>query len=288
VRLACRRIDAALADGEGTAPSLSALGAALETSPFHLQRLFKRYIGISPRDYAASRRLARVKAELKNGAPVAAALYEAGYGSTSRLYEGAGDRFGMTPATYGKGGEGARIGFVVADCPLAAGAPDRLLVAATSRGLCAVRLGSDAAALEAELRREFPKAEIGPDPEALAPAVSAVLDHLAGRAPDLSLPLDIWATGFQWRVWEALRRIPRGTTASYGEIAKALGQQHASRAVGRACAANPVALVIPCHRVVREDGDLGGYRWGVERKRRLLATEQATPADATASGRRRA
>lgn len=269
VRRACRLIERALEDGEDGPPGLGALAEQVGISPFHLQRSFKRHLGISPRDYADAWRLGRVKSMLRDGEGVAGALYEAGYGSASRLYERADSQLGMTPATYKKGGKGARIGYTLVNSPLG-----RLLMAATDRGVCAVSLGEDEAVLEASLRAEYPSAEIVREDARLQPAVAAVLALLAGSEPDFTLPLDLRATGFQWRVWQALRRIPRGRTASYSEIAAAIGQPKAVRAVANACANNRVALVIPCHRVIREDGSLGGYRWGAERKERLLAAEK--------------
>jgi len=269
VRRACRLIERALEEGEGGAPGLEALASEIGLSPFHLQRLFKRHLGISPRDYADAWRLGRVKSMLRRGDGVAGALYEAGYGSASRLYERADAQLGMTPATYKKRGKGAAIGYTTVESPLG-----RLLVAATARGVCAVSLGEHDAALEAGLAEEYPEAAIRRDDAALQTAVRAILDNLSGSAPDLALPLDLRATGFQWRVWQELRRIPRGETSTYGAIAAAIGQPKAVRAVANACANNRVALVIPCHRAVRADGQLGGYRWGVERKERLLARER--------------
>ncbi len=270
VRRACRLIDETLEEGEGGAPSLADLGAAVGTSPHHLQRLFKRHLGISPHDYADARRLARVKMRLRAGEGVAGALYEAGYGSSSRLYERADAQLGMTPATYRKRGKGMDIAYAVVACPLG-----RLLVAATERGICAVCLGEDEARLEAELRAEYAAAAIRRDEGRLGPWIEALLAHLGGEAPDLALPLDLQATGFQWRVWRELQKIPFGSTASYSDIAERIGQPTAVRAVARACAGNRAALVIPCHRVVRENGQLGGYRWGIERKRELLSNEKA-------------
>ena len=255
---------------EDGAPGLGELAERVESSPFHLQRLFKRHLGISPREYADARRLERVKRLLRAGDGVAGALYEAGYGSASRLYERADAQLGMTPATYKKGGKGAAIAFTIASSPLG-----RLLVGTTERGVCAVSLGDDDAALAQRLRAEYPAATITRADARLMPTVAAILAHLAGAEPAIDLPLDLRATGFQWRVWQALRRIPRGETASYQAIATAIGQPKAVRAVANACANNRVALVIPCHRVIREDGKLGGYRWGVERKEKLLATEKA-------------
>jgi AraC family transcriptional regulator, regulatory protein of adaptative response / methylated-DNA-[protein]-cysteine methyltransferase len=271
VRAACRAIDTAL-EAEAPLPSLDELGAQLGASPFHLQRSFKKHLGISPRGYAEARRLARVKTMLRQGNGVADAVYGAGYGSASRLYERADGQLGMTPATYAKGGAGARIVFATAACALG-----RVLVAATGRGLCAVSLGDDDAALEAGLRAEFPGAEIAAGTP--GPLLEEVLAIVAGAAPDRELPLDLRATGFQWRVWEALRAIPPGETRSYAGLARALGMPGAARAVGRACGANKLAIVIPCHRVRREDGALGGYRWGVGRKERLLEAERRARGD---------
>ena len=257
VRRACAAIDAAT-DGP---PTLAVLGESLGVSPHHLQRVFKKLMGISPRQYADERRLGRLKMRLRRGEAVTGALYESGYGSSSRLYENAGDRLGMTPGTYKRGGEGARMRFTIVDCALG-----RLVVAATERGLSFLGFGDDDAELEEELREEFPKAEtIERDDTGLAAWVGPLIAHLAGRTGSLPLPLDVQATAFQRRVWEALRTIPAGETRTYREIAAQLGQPTASRAVGSACARNPVSLVIPCHRVIREDGGLGGYRWGLER-----------------------
>ncbi|MDA0704428.1 MAG: bifunctional DNA-binding transcriptional regulator/O6-methylguanine-DNA methyltransferase Ada [Proteobacteria bacterium] len=277
VRKACAAIDAAT-DGP---PTLAALGENLGVSPHHLQRVFKKLMGISPRQYADERRLGRLKMRLKRGEAVTGALYEAGYGSSSRLYENAGEHLGMTPGTYRRGGEGARMRFTIVDCTLG-----RLVVAATDRGLSFLGFGDDDGDLEEELREEFPKAEeIRRDDAGLAEWVGPLIDHLAGQVGSLPLPLDVQATAFQRRVWEALRDIPAGETRTYREIAAQLGQPTASRAVGSACARNPVSLVIPCHRVVREDGGLGGYRWGLERKERLIATERGAAAKPRAKRR---
>jgi AraC family transcriptional regulator of adaptative response/methylated-DNA-[protein]-cysteine methyltransferase len=270
VRRACAHIDRALAEGDGGAPSLSELAAEVGTGPHHLLRLFKRHLGITPREYADARRLARVKQHLKTGDGVADALYAAGYGSPSRLYERADAQLGMTPATYGRDGKGAVIDYTIVRSPLG-----RLLVAATERGLAAVSLGADDSRLEAALRAEYPAAEIRRADTHLKPWIAEILQHLAGERPNLALPLDLQATAFQRRVWQALQRIPYGQTASYGEVAKAIGAPKAVRAVARACATNRVSIVIPCHRVVRGDGEAGGYRWGAERKKKLLATEKA-------------
>jgi AraC family transcriptional regulator of adaptative response/methylated-DNA-[protein]-cysteine methyltransferase len=263
-RRACRVIEE-LADDP---PTLGELGERMGVSPYHLQRTFKRVMGITPRQYADARRLDRLRARLREGDSVTTALYDSGYGSSSRLYEQAPDQLGMTPATYQRGGEGARIGFTSTSTPLG-----RLLVAATARGICFVCLGDDDAALGRALRGEFPAAEIERDDAVLGAWVAAIVAHLSGEQPRLDLPLDVRATAFQRRVWEALRAIPYGQTRTYGEIAQELGQPTAARAVARACATNPVALVVPCHRVVGEGGELRGYRWGVERKRALLERE---------------
>jgi AraC family transcriptional regulator of adaptative response/methylated-DNA-[protein]-cysteine methyltransferase len=265
VRQACRLIEC---QEEGV-PTLAALGRAVGLSPWHLQRLFKRHLGISPRDYADARRLGRTRRALKDEANVGHAVYAAGYGSSSRLYERAAAQLGMTPATYRKGGAGAVIGYATGDSPFG-----RLLVAATATGVCFVALGDDDPELAETLEAEFPAAELAPDRARLKPWLDATLRYLAGREPSLDLPLDVRATAFQWRVWQALRAIPAGQTRSYGAIAKQLGEPGAARAVGRACATNPVAIAIPCHRAVREDGALGGYRWGLARKDALLATER--------------
>lgn len=257
--------------------TLAALGEHVGCSPHHLQRVFKEKTGISPRQYAAARRVERLKGELKAGTDMTTATYAAGYGSSSRLYEGAADELGMTPATYRRGGEGVAIAYSVAATPLG-----WLLVARTEKGICAVRLGDDPAELAAGLSSEYPGGHVTYDAAALRPAVEQIVRLAAGEAPHADLPLDVRATAFQRRVWEALRQIPRGQTRTYGEIAREIGQPDTVRAVGRACGANPVALAIPCHRVVGADGGLGGYRWGVERKRRLLEAERAA-SEATAA-----
>ncbi|HLW78587.1 MAG TPA: bifunctional DNA-binding transcriptional regulator/O6-methylguanine-DNA methyltransferase Ada [Terriglobia bacterium] len=267
----CRMIEENLASLDG-APTLEALSAEAGLSPHHLQRTFKRVMGVTPRQYAESRRVDGLKSGLKNGKDVTRALYDAGYGSASRLYERAGVQLGMTPATYRRGGQGMRIRYVIVDCRLG-----RLLVAATERGVSAVSLGALDAPLEAALRAEYPHAEIERERRAeggLAAWMQSLLDHLEGELPSLDLPVDIQATAFQSRVWRELCAIPYGSTRSYGDIARAIGRPSAVRAVARAVAANPVAVVIPCHRVVHRDGSLSGYRWGPERKRTLLETER--------------
>jgi AraC family transcriptional regulator of adaptative response/methylated-DNA-[protein]-cysteine methyltransferase len=269
VRAACRLIDA-----HPDAPaSLAVLSARTGVTAHRLLRAFQRVLGISPRQYRDARRLDRFKTGLRTRRRVSPALYEAGYGSTSRVYERSDVQLGMTPATYSRGGAGTQISYTTAPCPLG-----RLLVAQTPRGICRVSLGNNVDELEASLRVEFPAAEIRRDQGMLATSVGAILGYLGGERA-LDLPLDVRATAFQRRVWEALRRIPYGSTRSYAQVARAIGHPTATRAVARACATNPAALVIPCHRVVRADGGLGGYRWGIERKRALLVAERerATP-----------
>lgn len=249
-------------------PTLEALGAEFSLSPHHLQRVFKRVMGMSPRQYVEACRMQALKARLREGATVTEALYEAGYQSSSRLYEHAAGHMGMTPGQYRQRGAGMHITYTIVDSPL-----DRLLVAATEQGICAVYLGDNDDELQAALALEYPQATRYPDDTDLLPWVEALLRHLDGQQPHLALPLDVQATAFQWQVWQALRAIPYGSTRTYGELAAEIGKPGAARAVGRACATNPVSLVVPCHRAVREDGTPGGYRWGVERKHALLAHE---------------
>jgi AraC family transcriptional regulator of adaptative response/methylated-DNA-[protein]-cysteine methyltransferase len=267
VREACRKLDAGeLPTGERR----------------RLARAFKRVLGITPREYVAARRISRFKQELKRRKHVSPALYEAGYSSTSRVYEHTHQQLGMTPATYARGGAGVGIAYVTRPTSLGT-----LLVAATERGVCRVSLGDNAAALEAALLAEFPQARIVQDKSGqLHGWVGAILAYLDGREPHLDLPLDIRATAFQRRVWQELQRIPLGKTRSYAEVARRIGAPTGTRAVARACGSNPAALIIPCHRVVRENGDLGGYRWGVERKRALLERERDVEGDAKRLPRR--
>lgn len=267
-----RRVCAAIEGRRDSSLPLGSLAARFDTSAQQLRRRFRRIVGITPRQYADARRLDAVKAGLKRGQEVTEALYDAGYGSSSRLYERSDAQLGMTPATYGRGGRGMRIAYTIVACPLG-----RLLVAATERGVAAVSLGASDAALRAALESEYPAAEIGRPDEGLRRWVGAILEHLAGRRPNLDLPLDVVATAFERRVWEELRRIPYGETRSYGQIARSIGRRGGARAVAGACGRNRVALVVPCHRVVASDGRLSGYRWGVRRKRALLASESRTP-----------
>jgi AraC family transcriptional regulator of adaptative response/methylated-DNA-[protein]-cysteine methyltransferase len=248
---------------------LADLASHAGVSTFHLQRTFKRIMGISPRQYLTARRFGNFKTLVREGEPVTQALYDSGFNSSSRLYEHAPQELGMTPATYGRGGQGTNISYTIVTSPLG-----RLLVATTERGVCAVRMGDTDVELENDLRAEFPAANIQRTDAALREPVQKILRHLTNKEPRLDLPLDIRSTAFQRQVWEQLRAIPYGQTVSYGDVAKSLGKPGAVRAVGRACATNPVALVIPCHRVVREDQTLGGYRWGLERKQKLLERER--------------
>ena len=254
--------------------SVGRLAATLATTEFQLHRMFKRVLGISPKQYLDACRVGRLKQELRKG-DVTTALYAAGYGSSSRLYERSNQKLGMTPRTFAQGGRGTRIGYAVAPCTLG-----HVLVAATERGVCSIQLGSNKETLAASLGQLFPEAEIGPAGAEVEQYIKQVVEHVAGSRPYLEVPLDIVATAFQRRVWQTLQHIPYGSTRSYGEVARRIGQPTAARAVAQACATNPVALAIPCHRVVRGDGDPGGYRWGSERKRRLLQAEQLHKEDA--------
>jgi AraC family transcriptional regulator of adaptative response/methylated-DNA-[protein]-cysteine methyltransferase len=252
--------------------TLERLAPVAGLSPAHLQRAFKARLGVSPKEYTRARRAERFKAEARRGRSVTDALYEAGYSSGSRLYEDAPRRLGMTPAAYRRGGRGERIQFATAASPVG-----RVLVAATSRGVCAVLLGDREAELEASLRREFPEAHVEPGGARLAKWLDTVVRSVAGERQLVGIPLDLAGSPFQIQVWNALRAIPYGRTRTYAEVARALGRPSAVRAVARACAANRLALVVPCHRVVRQDGSLGGYRWGAVRKRDLVARESARP-----------
>lgn len=249
--------------------SLRRLAEHAGLSPAHLQRTFRKGMGITPRQYADALRVARFKSELRKGKDVTTALHEVSYGSSSRLYEKSDAQLGMTPATYGRGGLGMIITYTIADCALG-----RVLVAQTERGVSAVYLGDRDSELIAALRKEYPNAAIRSGPGEHSKWVREIVRHLAGSSPQLNLPTDVLATAFQRRVWEALRSIPPGTTRTYSDVARSIGQPSAMRAVGHACATNPVSIVVPCHRVVRTDGSLGGYRWGQGRKKLLLEQEK--------------
>lgn len=250
--------------------TLEDLGSKLDLSPFHLQRTFKKIIGITPKKYAESLRLEKFKTEVKKGNEVVDAMYESGFGSSSRLYENVSDKLGMTPAVYQKGGKDLEINWTVTDCSLG-----KLLVARTEKGICGVKFGDDAEQLFEDLEREYPNAEITRDEKNLKEYVEAILEHLEGNKPNLDLPVDVQATAFQMKVWEILRKIPYGETLSYKEVAEKIGNTKAVRAVAGACGKNRVALVIPCHRVIGSGGKMSGYRWGVERKEKLLEMERA-------------
>jgi AraC family transcriptional regulator of adaptative response/methylated-DNA-[protein]-cysteine methyltransferase len=265
VRAVCRFIEANL---EGPL-TLETLGEQAGLSPCHLQRVFKRITGITPRQYADACRLGQLKARLKESPTVTTAMYEAGYGSSSRLYERAASQLGMTPGAYRRGGRSMCIRYTTSNCPLG-----RLLLAGTDKGVCAVYLGDRDAMLAEALKKEYPEAELLADEGELRPWLEELLEHLRGNRPHLELPLDVQATAFQWRVWQELRKIPYGSTRTYREVAEALGLPTGARAVARACATNPVSVVVPCHRVVRGDGGLGGYRWGLKRKQELLDREK--------------
>jgi len=267
VQRLCRYIESY--DSPDRPLTLAEMGDHVHVSSHHLQRTFKRIMGITPRQYAEACRLRRMKALVRKGATITRALYEAGYGSSSRLYEGASTRMGMTPGTYLRGGEGMRIRYTIVDSPLG-----RLLVASTGKGICAVSIGKSDQSLKTALLNEYPAAEIHWDKSGLREYITALLKYLDGKLPNLDLPLDVRVTAFQWKVYEALKAIPYGLTRTYGEIAEAIGHPKAVRAVARACATNPAAMVIPCHRVVRKDESLGGYRWGLERKKTLLEKER--------------
>lgn len=272
-------LDRALAllnDNADAPPKLAELARAVELSPSHLQRIFRKRFGVTPSEYSQSLRLKNLKSALRDTDRVTDAIYDAGFGSGSRVYEKTDQLLGMTPASYQRGGAGIAVRYTTLKTALG-----QLLVAATERGVCKISIGDDESALAADLRNEFSRATItridaGRD-EWLAAIVSRIDEELRGDASDtktLLPPIDIRATAFQWRVWQALQHIPRGETRSYSEIADEIGEPRAVRAVANACGRNRLAVVVPCHRVIREDGSLGGYRWGIERKRELLAKER--------------
>ena len=261
---------------DGGEPTLGELAAAVGLGPTALQRRFSARYGLSPAQYLAQRKLDALKAGLREGRDVSAALYDAGYGSPSRVYEAGAARLGMTPARYRAGGAGEEVRWSLVDTVLG-----MALVATTRRGICMVELGDAPAELEAKLRAEYPRARLqrvdaGRD-EFLAPRLQAVAARLAGKRSDV--PLDLLGTAFQKKVWDALMKIPAGETRSYAQLAAELGQPSAARAVASACASNKIAVLVPCHRVVRGDGSPGGYRWGLPLKRKLLQREAAAEPD---------
>ena len=250
-----------------------ALAAKVGTTAGTLRRAFLQVTGLRPRELAEALRLARFKRLLREGKNITDALYETGYGSSSRVYERSNAQLGMTPATYRKGGKDMKIGYTIAKSSLG-----KVLVAGTERGVSAVYLGDTDAKLVGELREEYPRAELYPAEDSIESWVKEIVQRVDGKPPRMELPLDLQATAFQRRVWQELQRIPRGTTRTYTQVARALGDPKAVRAVARACATNPVSIVVPCHRVIRQDGTLAGYRWGLGRKEQLLAQERSANA----------
>ncbi len=261
----CRAIE-----GSESMPQLAALARRAGLSLHHLHRVFKGVTGLTPREYGASHRARRVRDELRRSATVTAAIYDAGFNSSGRFDASTNQRLGMTPTDYRAGGRHAEIRFAVGECSLGS-----ILVATTTKGVCAILLGDEPGALVRDLQDRFPRATLLGGDETFERIVAQVVGFVEAPALGLDLPLDVRGTAFQERVWRALREIPPGSTASYSEIAASLGAPKAGRAVAQACAANPLAVAIPCHRVVRQDGALSGYRWGVERKRGLLKREGA-------------
>jgi AraC family transcriptional regulator, regulatory protein of adaptative response / methylated-DNA-[protein]-cysteine methyltransferase len=276
---ACRTIEQA-----EEMPRLEALAAAAQLSPFHFHRLFKSATGLTPRQYAAARRAKRVRDDLPKSGTVTQAIYDAGFNSSGRFYEQSGDRLGMRPSAYAKGGHGATIRFAVGETSLGA-----ILVAATDRGVCSIALGDEPEALVRTLQDRFPHATLVGGDKTFEETVARAVGLVEAPSLGIDLPLDVRGTAFQERVWRALRAIPPGTTASYSDIARLIGNRGSMRAVAQACAANPIAIAIPCHRVVRTDGGLSGYRWGVARKRELLRREGVSAtrlrADSSATAR---
>jgi len=281
IREICRYIE----DHSDDALTLDFLASKAAMSRFHFARSFKAVVGVTPKRYLAEKRVEGFKVGLRGARSVDAAVYEAGYGSPSRVYERAAGRLGMTPAQYRASGAGVAITYAAIETPVGL-----MMIGATDRGVCFVQFGDSEAALAAELHREYAAARIEPMREPhdaqLSRWASAIAEHLTGHRPHVDLPLDIRASAFQMRVWRCIQSIPYASVSSYGEIAAAIGLPGAARAVARACAANVAAIVIPCHRVIRRDGDLGGYRWGLTRKRALLDRERAGKARETGSSAR--
>ncbi len=266
---AVRRASVYLAAHADQTVTLAGLARVAAMSPHHLQRRFKAIVGLSPREFQSAVRAGKLRTSLRDGRNVTTAIYEAGYGSPSRVYEAAPTGKGMSLSSYRRGGAGMRIGYSTVASPIGL-----VLVAATENGGCAVKIGTSEPTLAGDLRREYPSAEIVSDQRPRSEWVKAIARHLDGSSPSLDLPIDVRATAFQWKVWRELQRIPYGETRAYAEVARSIGKPRAVRAVARACATNPVALVVPCHRVVPSQGGTGGYRWGSGRKERLLAAER--------------
>jgi AraC family transcriptional regulator of adaptative response/methylated-DNA-[protein]-cysteine methyltransferase len=265
IKRACERIETA-----EEAPKLAELAASAGLSPYHFHRVFKAITGVTPKAYAAETRARRAAEKLRTAETVTEAIYDAGFNSSSRFYENTDARLGMTPGAVRRGGAGVVIRFAVGEASLGA-----VLVAATDKGVCAITLGDDPDVLVRDLQDRFPRAELKGGDAEFERMVAEVVGLVEAPGQRLDLPLDIRGTAFQQKVWAALQAIPPGKTATYTEIARAIGQPTAVRAVAQACGANPLAVAIPCHRVVRADGDLSGYRWGVERKRKLIDREAA-------------
>ena len=265
---AVRRASMYLATHADQTVTLAGLAKVAAMSPHHLQRRFKAIVGLSPREFQSAVRAGKLRTILRDGRDITTAIYEAGYGSPSRVYEAAPTGKGMSLSDYRRGGAGMRITYSTIRSE-----HGLVLVAATENGVCSVKIGSHAEQLLGELEREFPAAEIIGEREARSQWVKAIATHLRGNLVALDLPIDVQATAFQWKVWRALQRIPYGETRTYSEVAKSIGKPAAVRAVARACATNPVAIVVPCHRVVPAAGGTGGYRWGTDRKEKLLTRE---------------
>ncbi|HXX17525.1 MAG TPA: bifunctional DNA-binding transcriptional regulator/O6-methylguanine-DNA methyltransferase Ada [Candidatus Eremiobacteraceae bacterium] len=263
-----QRAAAILANNEDESFRLASLAVQVNSSPAQLRRAFRKATGIAPKEFEQAFRLRRFKNMLRQGCNVTDALYACGYGSSSRLYEKTNAHLGMTPASYRKGGAGMQMGYTIANTSLG-----KVLVAATQRGVSAVYLGESERTLVEELRREYPNASIQRAPDGNQDWLREIVRRIDGNAPSADLPLDVQATAFQRRVWQELQKIPRGTTRTYTQVARSLGYPRSVRAVARACATNPVSIVVPCHRVIRTDGSLAGYRWGLSRKQKLLERE---------------
>lgn len=266
---AVRRASAYLSTHADQTVTLDRLSRVAAMSPHHLQRRFKAIVGLSPREFQSAVRAGKLRTSLRDGRDITAAIYEAGYGSPSRVYEAAPTGKGMSLSNYRRGGAGMQIAYSTIASPIG-----HVLIAATEHGVCAVKIGTSEASLVNELKREYPAAEIVSSQSPRSEWVKAIAKHLRGDEPALDLPIDVQATAFQWKVWRALQQIPYGETRAYAEVAKSIGKPKAVRAVARACATNPVALIVPCHRVVPAAGGTGGYRWGTERKARLLKAEK--------------